>query len=175
MRSSATGRDCAPTTPYSGRRGRATSPAVACSGTTTSRSSARTGNGRTWSGINQAVAYTVPQFPRLWSGASSSRPSAATTRNHRLDEMPPGERAAGPGLQVAFEGDGGRAGKGPPSLLRSFDGTDFAGERLTGLPRRSSPQASEVWRPQRESNPRFGLERAASWATGRWGRSADSL
>ncbi len=27
------------------------------------------------------------------------------------------------------------------------------------------------WRPQRESNPRFGLERAASWAAGRWGRT----
>ena len=33
---------------------------------------------------------------------------------------------------------------------------------------------SEVtkWRPQRDSNPRFGLERATSWASGRWGRSA---
>jgi hypothetical protein len=31
---------------------------------------------------------------------------------------------------------------------------------------------SEVtkWRPQRDSNPRFGLERATSWASGRWGR-----
>jgi hypothetical protein len=26
------------------------------------------------------------------------------------------------------------------------------------------------WRPQRDSNPRFGLERATSWASGRWGR-----
>ncbi len=26
------------------------------------------------------------------------------------------------------------------------------------------------WRPQRDSNPRFSLERAASWASGRWGR-----
>jgi hypothetical protein len=25
------------------------------------------------------------------------------------------------------------------------------------------------WRPQRDSNPRFGLERATSWASGRWG------
>src|SRR5262245_29806517 len=24
-------------------------------------------------------------------------------------------------------------------------------------------------RPQRDSNPRFGLERATSWASGRWG------
>ncbi len=27
-----------------------------------------------------------------------------------------------------------------------------------------------VVRPQRDSNPRFSLERAASWASGRWGR-----
>jgi hypothetical protein len=27
------------------------------------------------------------------------------------------------------------------------------------------------WRPQRDSNPCFGLERAASWASGRWGHS----
>ena len=26
------------------------------------------------------------------------------------------------------------------------------------------------WRPQRDSNPCFGLERATSWASGRWGR-----
>jgi hypothetical protein len=28
---------------------------------------------------------------------------------------------------------------------------------------------SNGWRPQRDSNPRFGLERATSWASGRWG------
>ena len=28
---------------------------------------------------------------------------------------------------------------------------------------------SEGWRPQRDSNPCFGLERATSWASGRWG------
>ena len=28
----------------------------------------------------------------------------------------------------------------------------------------------KVWRPQRDSNPCFGLERATSWASGRWGR-----
>jgi hypothetical protein len=27
-----------------------------------------------------------------------------------------------------------------------------------------------MWRPQRDSNPCFGLERATSWASGRWGR-----
>src|SRR5207248_3080459 len=27
------------------------------------------------------------------------------------------------------------------------------------------------WRPQRDSNPCFGLERATSWASGRWGRT----
>jgi hypothetical protein len=31
-----------------------------------------------------------------------------------------------------------------------------------------------VVRPQRDSNPRFGLERAASWASGRWGPSTSS-
>ena len=30
---------------------------------------------------------------------------------------------------------------------------------------------SEGWRPQRDSNPCLGLERATSWASGRWGRS----
>jgi hypothetical protein len=29
---------------------------------------------------------------------------------------------------------------------------------------------SNMWRPQRDSNPCFGLERATSWASGRWGR-----
>ena len=29
------------------------------------------------------------------------------------------------------------------------------------------------WRPQRDSNPCFGLERATSWASGRWGRSGE--
>ena len=34
-----------------------------------------------------------------------------------------------------------------------------------------SPQVvDEHWRPQRDSNPCFGLERATSWASGRWGR-----
>jgi hypothetical protein len=28
------------------------------------------------------------------------------------------------------------------------------------------------WRPQRDSNPCFGLERATSWASGRWGPEA---
>ncbi len=32
----------------------------------------------------------------------------------------------------------------------------------------------QVWRPQRDSNPRFSLERAASWASGRWGRTDKS-
>ncbi len=27
----------------------------------------------------------------------------------------------------------------------------------------------QVWRPQRDSNPCLGLERATSWASGRWG------
>ena len=34
-----------------------------------------------------------------------------------------------------------------------FGGTAFAAERLAGLPGRSSPQASEVWRPQRDQIP----------------------
>jgi hypothetical protein len=29
------------------------------------------------------------------------------------------------------------------------------------------------WRPQRDSNPCFGLERATSWASGRWGRTEE--
>src|SRR5215212_3384944 len=28
-----------------------------------------------------------------------------------------------------------------------------------------------MWRPQRDSNPCFGLERATSWASGRWGHA----
>ncbi len=31
-------------------------------------------------------------------------------------------------------------------------------------------QASEGWRPRRDSNPCFSLERATSWASGRRGR-----
>ncbi len=32
---------------------------------------------------------------------------------------------------------------------------------------------SSVWHPQRDSNPCYRLERAASWATGRWGPGSD--
>jgi hypothetical protein len=31
-------------------------------------------------------------------------------------------------------------------------------------------RAKRVWRPQRDSNPRYRRERPASWASGRWGR-----
>ena len=31
-----------------------------------------------------------------------------------------------------------------------------------------------MWRPQRDSNPCFGLERATSWASGRWGRTVST-
>ena len=31
------------------------------------------------------------------------------------------------------------------------------------------------WRPQRDSNPCFGLERATSWASGRWGPERETF
>ena len=50
---------------------------------------------------------------------------------------------------------------GPPaSLLRSGEGEPA--RLLTRL----------EWRPQRESNPRYRLERPASWSTRRWGQIA---
>jgi len=39
----------------------------------------------------------------------------------------------------------------------------------------SSESEVSVWRPQRDSNPCFGLERATSWASGRWGLSGRTL
>ncbi len=41
-------------------------------------------------------------------------------------------------------------------------------ERAYG--RGGTKQRGKGWRPQRDSNPRFGLERATSWASGRWGQ-----
>src|SRR5262249_14824659 len=35
--------------------------------------------------------------------------------------------------------------------------------------------SQQRWRPQRDSNPCFGLERATSWASGRWGRDGRNL
>ena len=37
---------------------------------------------------------------------------------------------------------------------------------------RTAKITREGWRPQRDSNPCFGLERATSWASGRWGLMA---
>ena len=36
-------------------------------------------------------------------------------------------------------------------------------------------EIARKWRPQRDSNPRFGLERATSLASGRWGRAAGTI
>ena len=36
-------------------------------------------------------------------------------------------------------------------------------------------EPAQDWRPQRDSNPRFGLERATSWASGRWGQQGRVL
>jgi hypothetical protein len=50
----------------------------------------------------------------------------------------------------------GAQGRSPSRLLGNlcrFGATGFAVKVLAGLPRRSSPKASEVWR-RRESNPR---------------------
>ncbi len=71
----------------------------------------------------------------------------------------------------------------PDEQVYRFKGTATLGHLLAGLVvvgdggepddrngnghRSASPL---VWRPQRDSNPCFGLERATSWASGRWGR-----
>ncbi len=47
-----------------------------------------------------------------------------------------------------------------------FRGMASIGGLLTG-----TVGVHERWRPQRDSNPCFGLERATSWASGRWGRA----
>jgi hypothetical protein len=44
------------------------------------------------------------------------------------------------------------------------------GRALTGFSVRCRRSKKRV-RPQRDSNPCFGLERATSWASGRWGRA----
>jgi hypothetical protein len=55
----------------------------------------------------------------------------------------------------------------------SFDGKGF-GTAVTCLAFTSNSmkpaRRNQMWRPQRDSNPCFGLERATSWASGRWGR-----
>ena len=70
-------------------------------------------------------------------------------------------------------------------LQRLFfpDGVVFDGKRFVrtgvGTPAfryLSSVEPAEIiWRPQRDSNPCFGLERATSWASGRWGPWAGTL
>ena len=42
------------------------------------------------------------------------------------------------------------------------------------LPMPPESTVTKRWRPQRDSNPRFSLERATSCASGRWGRSEAS-
>ena len=51
-----------------------------------------------------------------------------------------------------------------------FRGMASIGGLLTGM-----VGVQNEWRPQRDSNPCFSLERATSWASGRWGRSAGNL
>src|SRR5579872_6552291 len=67
--------------------------------------------------------------------------------------------------------DGTRPGTGTSRSATPLDDLAcvFAArvEEAVSLPRASYHIRS---RPQRDSNPRFGLERATSWASGRWGR-----
>src|SRR5438876_428744 len=55
-------------------------------------------------------------------------------------------------------------------------GIEYEGERFETAPTCLTnnvmglySRTETVWRPQRDSNPCFGLERATSWASGRWG------
>ena len=49
------------------------------------------------------------------------------------------------------------------------DGYEFSGEAQLGKLMQGIV-LPQVWRPQRDSNPCLSLERAVSWASGRWGR-----
>src|SRR5258708_38700726 len=53
----------------------------------------------------------------------------------------------------------------------SFIGRGHLDGLLTGLIDPAALLVPWQWRPQRDSNPCLGLERATSWASGRWGRS----
>ncbi len=83
---------------------------------------------------------------------------------------------------TGYLGDGTSCcGTTSTSRGRSCGGSSWGGSRsrrtptgTTGLPgrarsSRSSRASYVIWRPQRDSNPCFGLERATSWASGRWG------
>ena len=55
----------------------------------------------------------------------------------------------------------------PDDRSYEFTGKAKLGKLMRGI------VLPQVWRPQRDSNPCLSLERAVSWASGRWGRSFD--
>ena len=56
----------------------------------------------------------------------------------------------------------------PNGKKYEFEGTTVTGKLIAGL---IGDSTFYRWRPQRDSNPCLSLERATSWASGRWGRS----
>jgi hypothetical protein len=57
---------------------------------------------------------------------------------------------------------------GSPLLRAKTAPASFQAAQITGSGL-AEYHSQQRWRPQRDSNPCFGLERATSWASGRWG------
>ena len=95
--------------------------------------------------------FTGPtRFDKLFTGIAVETPAwikASTSRRGFEDTTP----------EDTFDGDYGR-------LL------DRAAEKARVRDNKRTSAASEDWRPRRDSNPCFSLERATSWASGRRGR-----
>ena len=101
------------------RPGRDTSPAAACSATTTSRSASPTAGARTWNG------GSTSRKPRSCGASSSCAPPAPAMR--RIAKLLNADGAPNPGRSR----DGRPAGR-HPSVLKSCDGLSTAG-RSSGI------------------------------------------
>src|SRR5579862_4081111 len=108
--------------------------------------------------MSRAAHCGPPARVRPWLRVADHRPD--------LDPRAPDPR--GPASEMDLVGV-----LGLPELLRQAQGLCLRRDPLLGhvpLDSESDPEC-----PQRDSNPRYGLERAATWTASRWGQSSPRL
>ena len=108
------------------------------------------------SGVCEPLTQTVSRDDLLTLATSWRQVLADDPTHAQTDRIVAAERAR----DVHADSEIGLVGGSRAGLIR---GPVYAG------------RLQVVWRPQRDSNPRFGLERATSWASGRWGQQGRVL